>query len=425
MKKFIIIVVIIFLTLIGYIAYVEINKNKIIPLTVEQEQVEITNYIIYGTTLNMEGTLTVENLSYEEIDLVLHNGKFISFPINYTQEGNTINFNLSDLINEGIYLDDIPRDNYNMFIRTSHKELVKEEETIVYKYYTLTNKTEYPETTYYTMSKYNNKIIVNSNNSYQTMMLNIEENKDENIYDIVIDAGHGGMDSGALANGYKETDFTLDLALKLKESLEKVGLKVKLTRDETTLKDNEYFGEYGNGGRAQISHEVYAKYLFSLHLNSSTSSKVNGLEIYTPSNINYDFIRKMAEEINNNVGVNYSTQRTYKMYNGVYTHNFSEQEIASSAAKMKEKNRIPYDITTKSNYLYMIRETGGIMTGAYVDGRNENQAANDYYKSNIGTEAYLLELCYLTNSSDLELIKTKQDLYIETITNVIKANLIK
>lgn len=425
MKKFIIIVVIIFLALIGYIAYVEINKNKIIPLTVEQEQVEITNYIIYGTTLNMEGTLTVENLSYEEIDLVLHNGDFISFQINYTQEGNTINFNLSDLINEGIYLDDIPRDNYNMFIRTSHKELVKEEETIVYKYYTLTNKTEYPETTYYTMSKYNNKIIVNSNNSYQTMMLNIEENKDENIYDIVIDAGHGGMDSGALANGYKETDFTLDLALKLKESLENVGLKAKLTRDETTLKDNEYFGEYGSGGRAQISHEVYAKYLFSLHLNSSTSSKVNGLEIYTPSNINYDFIRKMAEEINNNVGVNYSTQRTYKMYNGVYTHNFSEQEIASSAAKMKEKNRIPYDITTKSNYLYMIRETGGIMTGAYVDGRNENQAANDYYKSNVGTEAYLLELCYLTNLSDLELIKTKQDLYIETITNVIKANLIK
>ena len=40
----------------------------------------------------------------------------------------------------------------------------------------------------------------------------------------------------------------------------------------------------------------------------------------------------------------------------------------------------------------MLRETGGIVTGAYVDGRNKEFGKNKYYNSNIGVEAYLLEL---------------------------------
>ena len=61
----------------------------------------------------------------------------------------------------------------------------------------------------------------------------------------------------------------------------------------------------------------------------------------------------------------------------------------------------PYDITTNSNYYYMIRETGGIVTGAYVDNRNDKILSNPYTKSNVGTEAYLLELGYLSNKNDL------------------------
>lgn len=437
MKKFILIITIIFLVLIGYIVYVEVNKNKIPPLVTETEEVEISKYYIYGTTLNMEGTLQLENIDFEKIELVMYDEnlkieknetiekRFTIIPIDYTQEKNIINFNISELINDGLYLDNIKIGKYYIFIRTTHKEVIEEEEITTYKYYLLNNKTEYNQTTYYTMSKYNNKIIINSDNNYQTMMLDITENKDKEIYDIVIDAGHGGVDPGASVNGYKETDFTLDLAIQLKKSLEKLGLKVKLTRDENTLANDEYFEEYGKGGRAQIPYEVYAKYLLSLHINSSTSSKVNGLEIYTPSNINYEFAKQLAEAITTSTGVNYSTQKTFKMFNGVYTHNFTEQEIASSEKNAKDKGRIPYDITTESNYLFMIRETGGIMTGAYVDDRNEEQVANDYYKSNIGTESYLIELCYLTNSSDLQILKTKQENYIKAISNTIKDNFIK
>ena len=40
----------------------------------------------------------------------------------------------------------------------------------------------------------------------------------------------------------------------------------------------------------------------------------------------------------------------------------------------------------------MLRETGGIATKAYVDGRNPNYGANMFYNVNIGGEAYVLEL---------------------------------
>lgn len=429
MKKFIVIVVLIALAFGGYVVYVETTKEKEAPLVVELEKAEISEYFIYGTDLNIKGSLNVENFNFDEFDLVLYNKdlklkkeeprekRFTIIPIIYEKNENTVNFYLSELINEGMYLDNIENGNYHILIRTTHKEIMEEEEIITYKYYSLNNITQYPETTYYTMSKYNRKIVIDSNNEYQTMMLNIKENKDKEIYDIVIDAGHGGRDPGAVVKGEKESTYTLDLALKLKEKLDNAGFKVKLTRDENSLGDQEKFNEYGKGGRAQISHEVYAKYLISVHLNENVSKSVNGVEVYTPANINYDFAKNLVEEIVNNTSIEYSDRKTFKMYNGVYTHNFTETEIQSSLEGYEEKNFTPYDITTKSSYLYMIRETGGIMTGAYVDNRNEKQTGNDYYNSNVGTEAYLLELCYLSNANDMKILKEEKDNYINAISN--------
>lgn len=435
MKKFITIIVLILLAFAGYVVYVETSKNKIEPLTTELEKVEIDEYYIYGTSLNMKGTLTVENLSYDKVELILYNEelklekkeseekRFTVIPMEYEQVDNTINFHISELINDGLYLDNIETGNYKIFIRTTHKEKVEDEEITTYKYYILDNKTEYKETTYYTMSKYNKKILINSDNNYLTMMLNVTKNQDKlDVYDIVIDPGHGGMDPGAVISGEKESEHTLAISLKLEEKLKKAGLKVRLTRNKDSLTEKDYFDEYGSGGRAQISHEVYAKYLISIHLNKNDSSKVRGIELYTPANINYDFAKDLVEQIVNNSSIEYSSMKTFKMFNGVYTHNFTKSEIESSNKQAEEKGYAPYDITTNSSYLYMIRETGGIMTGAYVDDRNEKQTANDYYNSNIGTEAYLLELSYLSNKQDLTIIKEEQDKYTDAIANSIIKN---
>ena len=58
-------------------------------------------------------------------------------------------------------------------------------------------------------------------------------------------------------------------------------------------------------------------------------------------------------------------------------------------------------MTTDTPYLYMLRETGGIATGAYVDGRNKSFGTNKYYNSNIGVEALLLANFFAKVSSVL------------------------
>src|SRR3990167_1705411 len=64
---------------------------------------------------------------------------------------------------------------------------------------------------------------------------------------IIIDAGHGGSDSGTISNGLKEKDITLLVAKKVKKFLVADGFKVLMTRnkdeyvalDQRTLKSND------------------------------------------------------------------------------------------------------------------------------------------------------------------------------------------
>ena len=68
---------------------------------------------------------------------------------------------------------------------------------------------------------------------------------------IVIDAGHGGLDSGAVANGLKEKDLTLRIAKYIKRRLDELGIESSLTReDDSTLNPsdrvNKVLSLYGN-----------------------------------------------------------------------------------------------------------------------------------------------------------------------------------
>ena len=58
-------------------------------------------------------------------------------------------------------------------------------------------------------------------------------------YKIVIDAGHGGVDPGAINGDLQEKDFTLAASLYMRDRFEELGIPVKLTRstDETLSKD--------------------------------------------------------------------------------------------------------------------------------------------------------------------------------------------
>lgn len=415
MKRFIIIIFIICLFSFGCF-YTYANMEKEIPkIDIEDEKVEISKYYVYSTYLNMEGSMDLTDISFEDVKLSIYDGKFRDVDISYDVSGTRLTFSFSDELNRGLYLDDIKNGIYYLFIKVTFKNFEDEEKII--RYYALDNKTDYKETNYYTMSEYGNKIVINSDNDYPTMMLNVSKNKDEDVVDFAIDPGHGGMDGGAEAFGVCERDFTYKLATKIGDKLKKAGYTIAYTRED--VDNNTLIEEYNEHGRAVVPSEKHAKYVISVHFNSSDSS-VKGLEVYAPVGINYDLANSFVNNITKSSGLGISTRKTYKIEEGIYAHNFSDYDIEKALEGYKAKGYKPYNVTTKSNYYYMIRETGGIVTGAYVDDLNKKVGYNPYFNSNVGAEAYIIEFGYITNKDDVELIKSQHEEFSDGVVAAIK-----
>ncbi len=103
---------------------------------------------------------------------------------------------------------------------------------------------------------------------------------------IVLDAGHGGIDSGTVgANGMREKDLVLDEAKRLAGVLEKRGYAVHLTRDKDTYIPLD--------GRVNSARDVHADLFISLHADSNPNPDVFGASVYTLSEAGSD--REAAE----------------------------------------------------------------------------------------------------------------------------------
>ena len=90
---------------------------------------------------------------------------------------------------------------------------------------------------------------------------------------IVIDAGHGGHDPGAKANGLNESDLTLDVAIRLKKLLEKQpGIEVVMTRETDVFIPLEE--------RTAIANREAADLFLSIHVNASRNANARGVETY-------------------------------------------------------------------------------------------------------------------------------------------------
>ena len=95
----------------------------------------------------------------------------------------------------------------------------------------------------------------------------------EAVQTVVIDPGHGGHDEGETTPQLREAELTLQVALKLKAELEKLGYKVKLTREENLFVSNRQRVECANSAGA-------GAIFLSLHVNSGRSD-FRGSAIYT------------------------------------------------------------------------------------------------------------------------------------------------
>src|SRR5690625_2245637 len=108
---------------------------------------------------------------------------------------------------------------------------------------------------------------------------------------VVIDAGHGGIDTGARGNGLLEKNISLDLALRTQKRLESLGYTVIMTRTtDKTLKLEQ---------RTKIANDSNADIFVSIHINAGGGT---GIETWMQSN-SYEGAKsfELAESIQNEV----------------------------------------------------------------------------------------------------------------------------
>lgn len=104
---------------------------------------------------------------------------------------------------------------------------------------------------------------------------------------IVVDAGHGGVDSGANRPGVLEKEINLAVALQLRDALKIHNAKVILTRDTDTelsglCDDEKVRGRYHRdlNARIEMIQESDADLFISIHANASPKPQKRGTECY-------------------------------------------------------------------------------------------------------------------------------------------------
>lgn len=158
------------------------------------------------------------------------------------------------------------------------------DETVITKVYgddfvhgiTITN--EYDEVN----KSYTSNLLIELDNVYVQILQEdkqyyyIELKHPREVYDkiLVIDAGHGGKDGGALSKGekYCEKNINLEILLQLKELLDKEDIKVYYTR---TGDDKVFLRP-----RAELANAVDCDFFISIHCNANEVSWPNGTEVF-------------------------------------------------------------------------------------------------------------------------------------------------
>ena len=109
---------------------------------------------------------------------------------------------------------------------------------------------------------------------------------------VIVDAGHGGHDGGAVANGAIEKHLALEIARKVRDELVAAGLRVVMTRDGDVFLPLEE--------RAALSEKLGAEVFVSVHINTDGSgSEAEGLETYFSGKSSLVAVRKTGRKDRN------------------------------------------------------------------------------------------------------------------------------
>lgn len=197
---------------------------------------------------------------------------------------------------------------------------------------------------------------------------------------VVIDAGHGGHDPGAIsaATGLREKDVTLAVARAIRVELIRSGrVRVALTREDDRF--------LVLGERSEIAHGIKADLFISIHADSAgPSSPANGATIYTLSEVASDREAQLLAQRENRAdiinGVNLGRQRN---------------EVASILLDLAQRETME----TSAGFANLLKREA---TGLIPLRADAHRMAGFVVLRAPDTPSILLEVGYLTNADDAE-----------------------
>ena len=333
-----------------------------------QENLLLKNYSIHGESLHLEVSGSINEKAYELIS-INPNSTQVS-PIPYSTEAN-----------KGIELDKLPIGDY--FIKINDKLLHSDTSTSkesIMTWYTITRNNS------------NKQIELKNYNGLIVLSVNQVDKLPPNVYDIVIDAGHGGSDAGAVGGNLIEKEEALKISKYIAKKFESYGLKVKLTRDKDEIEAEKSINDYETkpfvkNGRVDIIYQTQAKLVISNHLNAFNGTN-RGTEVYSSIFTNNEWASLIINELTGIGREINSFNNEFMVSNGSYKKYLNCNSLSRSLCQ----NQF-------SDYMYMIRETGGILTQPLtLISKNPNYNESPRY----GAESILMEYIYIDNSNDRE-----------------------
>jgi N-acetylmuramoyl-L-alanine amidase len=195
---------------------------------------------------------------------------------------------------------------------------------------------------------------------------------------IVIDAGHGGHDPGARANGVNEAELVLDVAGRLRTLLEKQPtIEVTMTRGTDVFVPLEQ--------RTAIANRQGADLFLSIHANASRNSKARGVETYFLNFASNPEAEAVAARENSTSGGQMHSLpdilRAIALNNKIdESRDFADMVQKSMVSKLSARNGQIRDLGVKQAPFV-------VLIGA-------------------GMPSVLAEISFLTNKQDAQLLKT-------------------
>jgi len=162
---------------------------------------------------------------------------------------------------------------------------------------------------------------------------------------IVLDAGHGGSDYGAIREGINEKDITLDITQRVDAILRSKGYRVALVRNDDSYVSLE--------DRVEFSEKEQPEIFVSIHVNSAVSNDPNGIETHWyhehSKNLAEVIHKHMMKEVKANdrglfkskfYVINHTTAPAVLCEIGFLSNNVERNELITESRKQKTAKAI-------------------------------------------------------------------------------------